>query len=350
MSLKTRPHDSFVAVGTYVLIRANLYIIRRYAQPVKWSQKCRSFVTRTPLLFAINERNECIRTKEAYNHPPPHFSPVEKSLTTFIYTFALHFVPRVMIAGAQRPSACKQRLRGKSVSHQGVRDNTHAPAHTYTHRHIRTRTPNFSVSTRREKREVQSPLSLSLSRYLEEARAPNVTLLCNFNNHILRSSRIRWRMTRILLVAFSTLVCRVTSPAIAEENRAELLALTARKKGRHTKDPAARPRGYTDSSIMNSSTLHLHSVRAENCLRAICVSVTALNFSMIRVFDIRNILDYIPDNAFDYYDKLKLLKRSSTIAAGGEGRGGKNKRLISRFALNYKRDRRSVAKQSFVRP
>lgn len=114
-----------------------------------------------------------------------------------------------------------------------VRDNT------------RARAPNFSVSTRREKRmreplvsSLSPPLSLSRSRsntrYLEEVRAPNVTLLCNFNNHILRSSRIRWRMTRILLVAFTALVCRVTSPAIAEENRAELLALTARKKGRHT--------------------------------------------------------------------------------------------------------------------
>lgn len=242
MSLKTRPHDSFVAVGTYVLIRANLYIIRRYAQPAKWSQKCRSFVTRTPLpLFAINERNECIRTKEAYNHPPP-LLPVEKTLTTFIY-FCAPFCATGNDSRRSTSKCVQTTLRGKSVSHRVcVTTRTHS------------RTHRIFLCQR-------VPLSLSLSntRYLEEVRAPDVTLLCNFNNHILRCSRIRWRMTRILLVAFSTLVCRVTSPAIAEENRAELLALTAAKKGRRTKDPAACPRIRTDSSIMNSSTLHLHS-------------------------------------------------------------------------------------------
>ena len=163
---------------------------------------------------------------------------MEKSLTTFIYFCA----PFCATGNDSRRSASKcvqTTLRGKSVSHRVcVTTRAHTPR-------ARARAPNFSVSTRREKRmrePLVSSLSLSLplsrsrsnTRYLEEVRAPNVTLLCNFNNHILRSSRIRWRMTRILLVAFTALVCRVTSPAIAEENRAELLALTARKKGRHT--------------------------------------------------------------------------------------------------------------------
>ena len=145
-----------------------------------------------------------------------------------------------MIAGAPRPSACKQRY----VENRWVIVCAWQHARAYTAR-ARARTEFFCVNeTRETNARAFSLLSLSLSpslslarsntRYLEEVRAPNVTLLCNFNNHILRSSRIRWRMTRILLVAFTALVCRVTSPAIAEENRAELLALTARKKGRHT--------------------------------------------------------------------------------------------------------------------
>ena len=163
---------------------------------------------------------------------------MEKSLTTFIYFCA----PFCATGNDSRRSASKcvqTTLRGKSVSHRVcVTTRAHTPR-------ARARTEFFCVNeTRETNARAFSLLSLSLSpslslarsntRYLEEVRAPNVTLLCNFNNHILRSSRIRWRMTRILLVAFTALVCRVTSPAIAEENRAELLALTARKKGRHT--------------------------------------------------------------------------------------------------------------------
>lgn len=158
MSLKTRPHDSFVAVGTYVLIRANLYIIRRYAQPAKWSQKCRSFVTRTPLLFAINERNECIRTKEAYNHPP-----VEKSLTTFIY-FCAPFCATGNDSRRSTSRCVQTTLCGKSVSHRvcvTTRTHPHTQVHAHAHR--------IFLCQRDER--TRGPVS-SLARYLEEVRKP----------------------------------------------------------------------------------------------------------------------------------------------------------------------------------
>ena len=115
----------------------------------------------TPLpLFAINERKRMyIRTKEAYNHPPPLLlPPVEKSLTTFIYFCA----PFCATGNDSRRSASKcvqTTLRGKSVSHR-VCVTTRARIHR-----ARARAPNFSVSTRREKR-MREPLvvsSLSLS-------------------------------------------------------------------------------------------------------------------------------------------------------------------------------------------
>lgn len=114
----------------------------------------------TPLpLFAINERKRMyIRTKEAYNHPPPLLlppPPVEKSLTTFIYFCA----PFCATGNDSRRSASKcvqTTLRGKSVSHRVcVTTRAHTPR-------ARARAPNFSVSTRREKR-MREPLVSSLS-------------------------------------------------------------------------------------------------------------------------------------------------------------------------------------------
>lgn len=119
----------------------------------------------TPLpLFAINERKRMyIRTKEAYNHPPPLLlPPVEKSLTTFIYFCA----PFCATGNDSRRSASKcvqTTLRGKSVSHR-VCVTTRA----------RARTEFFCVNETRETNARAFSLlslspSLSLSLSLEHS-------------------------------------------------------------------------------------------------------------------------------------------------------------------------------------
>lgn len=200
-----------------------------------------------------------------------------------------------------------------------MRDNTHAPTHTHVHAHAH----RIFLCQRDER--TRGPVS-SLARTLVTSRkyVSHVTLLCNFNNHILRSSRIRWRMTRIHLVAlhfgvprYVTGYCRGKSSRVIGSDR------TKGTKAVTQKIVAACPRGYTDSSIMNSSTLHLHSVRAENCLRAICALVTTtFDFSTISRIRYRR----IPDNALDYpMHKLKLLlKTLLNNCRGGRGEvGGK---------------------------
>lgn len=102
-----------------------------------------------------------------------------KRVSRLLHTFAHHFVPRLMIAGAQHPSACKQRYLENVGDSWCVRDNTHAPT-----RQIFL-CQRDALARKRPARSSRAARTLVTS----SKSGSYVSLLCNFNNRILWPSR-----------------------------------------------------------------------------------------------------------------------------------------------------------------